>query len=86
MDRGIVLGAVAFATVFGAERLFASLGPDIARYSAMRKMSNQGPIFKELFALVGGLVGSRGAGQSITSGLVAGLTHDVVRYAKMKGM
>ena len=86
MDRGLIFGAIAFGAAFGLERLLASLGPDIKRYSAMRKMSNEGSITKELLGLVGGMIGSHGATQSAASGIISGLTNDVVRYAKMKGM
>jgi hypothetical protein len=81
MTRGLIFGAIAFAAAFGAERLFASMAPDLARYNRMRAMSGQEPMFKELLTLAGGLLGSSGA-----RGAIAGLTDDVVRYAKMKGM
>ena len=32
MDRGLIVGAVAFAVGFAAERLFASMSKDLARY------------------------------------------------------
>ena len=43
MDRGLIVGAIAFAAAFGLERLYASMGPDIARYEKMRAMSGQPP-------------------------------------------
>lgn len=82
MTRGLIVGAIAFAAAFAAERLFTSLAPDIARYNKMREMSGQEPILKELWTLVSGAVGG---GQG-ASGAIADLTNDVVRYARMKGM
>jgi hypothetical protein len=52
----------------------------------MRAMSGQKPILKELLSLVTGAVGDNLEGGSGPTGLVAGLTNDVVRYARMRGM
>jgi hypothetical protein len=81
MSRGLIVGAIAFVAAFAAERLYASMAPDIERYNNMRKMSGQPPIAKELFSIVSGAFGGSG-----TSGMIADLTNDVVRYARMKGM
>jgi hypothetical protein len=86
MDRGLIVGAIAFAAAFGLERLYASMGPDIARYEKMRAMSGQKPILKELFSYVTGALGESGSAQDGAKGLIAGLTSDVVRYARMRGM
>jgi hypothetical protein len=88
MDRGLIVGAIAFVAGFAAERLFTSLTKDIARYEKMREMSGQPPILKEVFgAVVGGATGeSVPAWKEGATGLIADLTADVVRYAKMKGM
>lgn len=87
MDRGLIVGALAFAVAFAGERLFAGLAKDIARYEAMRKMSGQPPIAKELLALAGSFVGEHGgAAANGTIGLVGSLTSDIMRYAKMKAM
>jgi hypothetical protein len=83
MDRGLIAGAIGFGLAFGAERLYASLEPDIARYERMREMSGQKPILKELFSLVAGAFGSSGENGR---GLIAGLTNDVVRSARIRGM
>jgi ABC-type sulfate transport system substrate-binding protein len=85
MDRGLIVGAVAFAAAFGLERLYVSLGPDIARYESLRKMSGQKPILKELMSAVTGAMGD-GVSTDGAKGIVAGLTADVVRYARMRGM
>ena len=85
MNRSLIVASLGFIAAFGAERLFASLGPDIARYNRMREMSGQPPMLKEILSSLGTLVGgaarSNGAG-----GFIAEMTNDVVRYAKMKGM
>lgn len=90
MDRGLIVGAVAFGVAFVAERAFAGLSKDLARYERMREMSGQEPLAKELLAFVGGFFGSHGTSLQDNaggaSGLIAGLTNDLVRYAKMKGM
>lgn len=81
MTRGLIVGALGFAVGFAAERLFTALGPDIARYNRMREISGQEPLFKEVLAFAGALVGSDGAGS-----MVSEITNDVVRYARIKGM
>lgn len=83
MDRGLIVGGLAFAAAFAAERLYRSLAPDIARYERMRAMSGQKPILKELLSLVTGGASDDG---SKNAGLIAGLTNDIVRYARMRGM
>jgi hypothetical protein len=89
MDRGLIVGALAFGLAFAAERLFSSLSADLARYSKMREMSGQEPIGKELLGLAGSLVGDHGTSLSGGGGagsLLAGLADDLVRYAKLRGM
>jgi hypothetical protein len=81
MNRGLIIGAIAFVAAFAAERLFSSLGPDIARYNRIREMSGQEPLFKEILAFGGSLLGSGGPSSFINE-----TTQDVIRYAKMKGM
>ena len=81
MTRGLIVGAIAFAAAFAAERLLTSMGPDIARYNRMRAMSGQEPLFKEMISFVQSALGS-----ASVSGVVTDLTNDTVRYARMKGM
>jgi len=85
MVRGIIVGALAFAAAFGIERVLAGMKSDIARYDAMRKMSGEEPLAKELLATMGSLVTGSVQKSGVTS-FVTSLTNDVVRYAKMKGM
>jgi hypothetical protein len=58
---------------------------DLARYDAMRKMSGEEPLAKELLATIGSLVTGSVQKSAVTS-FVTSLSNDAVRYAKMKGM
>ncbi len=87
MIRGLIVGSLAFAAAFGAERLFASVTKDVARYDAIRAMSDQPPLFRQLLTSAGSLLGEYGSsGRAGATGIISGLTSDIVRYAKMKGM
>lgn len=81
MNKGLVVAGIAFVAALAAERLFAGLASDIARYDRMRKMSGEDSIFKELLGMLGGALGKNGPG-----GIIAGLTDDLVRYAKIRSM
>jgi hypothetical protein len=86
MDRGLIVGAIAFAAAFAAERLYASMEPDLRRYEAMRAMSGQQPILKELWSTIsGGAIGEHEATRK-ASGVLADLTKDALRYARMRSM
>jgi hypothetical protein len=83
MDRGLIAGALGFFAAFALERAFASVTKDIARYDAIRKMSDQQPLLREIVAAVTGAVSSNA---SRPAGVIAALTNDAVRYAKMRSM
>jgi hypothetical protein len=85
MDRGLIVGAVAFAAGFAAERLFASMSKDLARYEKLRAMSGEPPLAKELLSVVASVLGDATV-KSGTSSLISGLTSDLVRYARIRGM
>ena len=86
-NRGLLIGALAFAAAMAAERLFSSMAGDLARYDRMRKMSGEGSLVKELLGTIGGFVGERTREQKdAAAGIVGMLTNDVVRYAKLRGM
>ncbi len=85
MNRTLIVASFGFVAAFVAERLFTVLSKDIERYDRMRAMSNQPPMMKEVLATLGGLLGGAFK-QNGVSGLIAELTEDVVRYARMKGM
>jgi hypothetical protein len=83
----LILGAIAFGAVFAAERQFASMGNDMTRYNKLRAMSGDVPMLTELLASAQTMVSdftNRGRGEA--RGLVDSLTHDLVRYATMRGM
>jgi hypothetical protein len=86
MDRGLIVGAIAFAAAFAAERLYASMEPDLKRYEAMRAMSGQQPILKELWSTVVGSTLSDHETTRKAGGLLADLTKDALRYARMRSM
>jgi hypothetical protein len=81
MNRGLIVGAIGFVLGYAAERVYTAVAPDIARYNRMREISGQEPLFKEVLAFAGSLMGSSGAND-----MIAEITNDVVRYARMKGM
>jgi hypothetical protein len=85
--RGLIFGSLAFAAAFGAERLFASLSKDIARYDRMRAMSGEPPLGRQLLSSLGGAIGQFGVNErEQATGFASSLIADVVRYAKMRGM
>jgi hypothetical protein len=86
MYKGLILGGLAFGAAFGLERVIAGLGADMKRYDKLRAMSGQGPFLKELLSKAGSAIGDVAGSNGSGGGLLAGLTDDVVRYAKMKGM
>jgi hypothetical protein len=87
MVRGLVLGALAFAAVFAVERQYVALGPDIKRYNAMREMSGDLPVFREIGKTIYGMIADFGVSrQGEARDLFAALTHDLVRYAAMRSM
>ncbi len=87
MLRGLVLGALAFGAVFAAERQFVALTSDLKRYDAMRAMSGDQPFLRELLKGVTSMISEYGASrQGEARDLFASLTHDIVRYAAMRGM
>jgi hypothetical protein len=81
MNRGLIVGAIAFAAGYAAERLYTKLAPDIAHYNKMRSLSGQDPLWKELVTF-----GRTAFGAGDAKSIVADLTNDVVRYARMKAM
>jgi hypothetical protein len=87
MVRGLIVGAIAFAAAFAAERLFVSVKKDVDRYNDIRAMSGDPPLGKELFGSVGNmLTGTVRKSGSGVSGFFGGITDDVVRYAKLRSM
>ncbi len=82
-----MLGAVAFAAVFALDRQYVALGPDIKRYNAMREMSGDLPVLREIGKTVYGMIADFGASrQGEARDLFATLTSDLVRFAAMRSM
>jgi hypothetical protein len=86
MDRGLIVGAIAFAAAFAAERLYASMEPDLKRYEAMREMSGQPPILKELWSTIFGSAIAEHEATRKAGGILADLTKDALRYARIRSM
>jgi len=87
MLRGLMLGGIAFAAAYLAERQFESVRKDLTRYDRLRAMSDEGPLYKQLFRQGAGAISDFGtARQSDAKGLLASLTGDIVRYAQLRGM
>ena len=85
MIRGVIVGALAFAAAFAAERVFAGMKEDLARYDAMRKMSGEEPLAKEVLSTIGSLITGSVQKNGLTA-FVTSITNDAIRYAKMRGM
>ena len=85
MLRGLIVGTLAFAAAFAAERVLAGMKDDMARYDRMRKMSGEEPLAKEVLSTIASLVTGSVQKNGLRS-FVDALTQDAVRYAKMRGM
>lgn len=85
MVRGVIVGAIAFAAAFAAERVIAGMKDDLARYNRMRAMSGEEPLGKEVLSTIGSFVTGSVQKNGLTA-FVSSLTNDAVRYAKMRGM
>lgn len=85
MVRGLIVGALAFAAAFAAERVVAGMREDLVRYDKLRTMSGEKPLAAELLSTVGSLITGSVQKNAVTS-FVNSLTQDAVRYAKLRGM
>ena len=87
MYRGLILGGLAFAAVFTAERQFAFISKDIERYDRIREMSGDPPLLMQGVGMLRDMIGSFGdsrRGEAL--GLIQALQHDVFRYARISTM
>jgi hypothetical protein len=87
MVRGLILGGLAFAAVFTAERQLEPLGADIKRYNAMRAMSGDPPLSRQVFSLAATYL--RALFEARRPQLVdflGSLQSDLVRYMRMRAM
>ncbi len=85
MVKGLVAGALGFAAAFAIARVVAVSKADFERYDAMRKMSGQEPLVKELLSILGSMVAGTVQKNSVSE-FIAEMTNDVVRYAKLRDM
>ena len=87
MYRGLILGGLAFAAVFTAERQFDALGSDVKRYNAMRAMSGDPPLGRQAFDLLATYIKSLAKTQrpAITE-LTGSVQNDLLRYLRMRAM
>jgi hypothetical protein len=91
MNRGLVVGAVAFAVAYTLEGEWAKLQGDIKHYDWMRAMSGEKPLVREQIQRAVGLIGWLLSEQSpavagVTRGLGQSIREDIVRYAKLDTM
>jgi hypothetical protein len=87
MLRGLLLGGLAFAAVFTAERQFSSVEGDIRRYNAMRAMSGDPPLSRQLLGLLGTqLKALQKAKRPAVMEFVSALQSDIIRYMRISTM
>ena len=87
MYRGLILGGLAFAAVFTAERQFESLGSDIKRYNTMRAMSGDPPLERQAFDLLATYLKSLAkAKRPAIVDFTGALQNDLLRYLRMRAM
>lgn len=87
MYRGLILGGLAFAAVFAAERQFDAVGNDIKRYNLMRAMSGDPPLARQGFDLLATYLRSLAKTQRPALAEFAGaLQNDLIRYLRMRAM
>ena len=85
--RGLILGGLAFAAVYAAERGFESFAKDISRYDELSAMSGSPTLFRKLLSTGMDMLtdfGSNRAGDA--KNFVGSLQDDLLRYATLRGM
>ncbi len=87
MYRGLIIGTLAFAAAFAAERQFEAMSGDLKRYDKMRAMSGDPPLVQQLLSsLVTMATDFAGSKADEAGDIFTGLTKDLVRYATMRNM
>jgi hypothetical protein len=87
MVRGLILGGLAFAAVFAAERQLEPLDADIKRYNAMRAMSGDPPLARQILTLAATFVRAQfEARRPLFVEFASSLQSDLVRYMRMRAM
>jgi hypothetical protein len=87
MFRGLILGAIAFAAVFAAERQLTAGKNDIKRYDRLREMSGDSTFLNQLTSYASAAIAEfLASGKGEARDLLSTLTSDIVRYAAMRSM
>jgi hypothetical protein len=87
MYRGLILGGLAFAVVFVAERQFEGFGSDIKRYNTMRAMSGDPPLSQQAIGIIGTFLRSQMKTQRpALNEFVSAIASDLVRYLRISTM
>lgn len=87
MVRGLILGGLAFAAVFTAERQFDAVGADIKRYNTMRAMSGDPPLARQAFDILATYAKSLATSRRpVLMEVVGAFQNDLLRYLRMRAM
>ena len=87
MLRGLIFGTIAFGAAVVAERQLNAIEKDVARYNAIRAMSGDPPLARQLASMARTFIIDYGAARGVTAGnLFTDFGKDVVRYALMRTM
>ena len=87
MFRGVILGALAFAGAFAANKQLGAVGKDIARYDKIRAMSGDPPFLKQQAGQLLGQLRAQGTLRPQAGrGMVSALIDDLMRYARIRSM
>ncbi len=87
MYRGLILGGLAFAAVFVAERQFEGFGSDVKRYNAMRAMSGDPPLSQQAIGMIATYLRSQMKTQRpALMEFVSALQSDLIRYLRISTM
>ncbi len=85
--RGLILGTLAFAAVYAAERQFAVFGNDIKRYNLMRAMSGDPPLSRQALGMLGTALASLAkTRRPQLLAVVNAVQTDLVRYLRISNM
>ena len=91
MNRGVIVGALAFVVAVVLEEEWSKHKGDISQYDSMRAMSGDSPFLHEQLERVKGLIGWLLAEQAtavngVSRGVMQSMREDLVRYAKLEAM
>ena len=87
MYRGLILGGLAFAAVFFAERQFESVGSDIKRYNRIRAMSGDPPLSQQAIGMIRTFLRSQTkTRRPAVKEFAQAIASDLVRYLRISTM